>query len=688
MAGEIKGITIKFQGETTSLEQALKKVDASTRSIDKELSKVNKGLKFSPTSVELWRQKQELLTTKISETEDRLQALKDAQAKLDGDKNVDKTSDEYRELQREIVTTESKLKTFKGQLVKIGNYKLKALSEQFKNVSSKLQDVGDKFKGVSKVAAGVLGAMGTAAYKAGEAADELNTMSTIYGISTEELQKYKKASELLDVSVEDIAKSHQKLGKNMYNAKNGSKTMAKAFKDLGIEVTNADGSFRDTDDVWQETIEKLGGMKDATKRNAIAMQLMGKSASNLNPLIEDNGETYKNVSETLKKYDLDYIDQDTLDKANEFNDSLDTIKIIGTTTFEAIGTKIATALQPHLEKVVDWVGKFAEWLNSIDPNTLAIVGVISGILAVVTPLFYILSKVFGVVSFIIGAISSFIGAIAGAIAFVTNMGGVLATLSAAFQVVVAAIGGFIASIGIVPIIIAGVVAAIIAIGVALWKNWDKIKAKAIEIKDKVVKTFTDFKKGIDDQIKMLKLAIGMRWAMIKKDITDKVNAIKTKVTSVFTTLKTKVSDIWSKIKSAMTKPIQSAKTAIANVIEKIKSLFNFNFKWPHIDLPHFSVSPKGWKAGDLLKGKIPTLGISWYDQGGIFDRPSVIGVGEKRPEFVGALDDLRKIVREESGTGDSITINVYGGNQSATEIAKEVEKKLIEMQNRRRLAWR
>ena len=44
---------------------------------------------------------------------------------------------------------------------------------------------------------------------------------------------------------------------------------------------------------------------------------------------------------------------------------------------------------------------------------------------------------------------------------------------------------------------------------------------------------------------------------------------------------------------------------------------------------------------------MPHFSVSWYDQGGIFDRPTVIGVGEKRPEFVGALDDLRFLIGDE-----------------------------------------
>ena len=126
MAGNIKGITIEFRGDTTKLDKALRQVNKETKSIDKELRAVNKSLKFNPTSVELWKQKQQLLTQKVKETTEKLDLLKQAQKKMDTD-GVDKNSAEYRELQRDIIETESKLKHFSSELKKVGNAKLQAL---------------------------------------------------------------------------------------------------------------------------------------------------------------------------------------------------------------------------------------------------------------------------------------------------------------------------------------------------------------------------------------------------------------------------------------------------------------------------------------------------------------------------------------------------------------------------------
>ena len=168
-SGNIKGITIVFDGDTTKLGKALKDIDSKTRSLDKELRQVNNGLKFNPTNVELWRQKQQLLSEKVDETKKRLDALKLAQKEMDA-QGVDKNSAQYRELQREIITTESKLGNFKKQLAEVGNANLKALSQGFAEAGSKIESAGQSLKGLSIAAAGVVASLGAISYKAGVAA--------------------------------------------------------------------------------------------------------------------------------------------------------------------------------------------------------------------------------------------------------------------------------------------------------------------------------------------------------------------------------------------------------------------------------------------------------------------------------------------------------------------------------------
>lgn len=561
MAGNIKGITIEFQGDTTKLDKALRQIKNSTKDIDSELKQVNKALKFNPTSVELWRQKQDLLKQKIKETENNLKELKSIQAQMDA-KGVDKNSEAYRRVQREIIEAESKLKMFNNELRKVGQVNLRAMSEQFKDMGNKLTAAGQAMRGLSTAAAAVAASIGAVTVKSGKWADDINTMSKVYSIGTKELQQYSAAAELVDVDVETIAKSHLKLTKQMNSAADGTGASAEAFEKLGISVTNSDGSLRDADAVWQDTISALGQVSNETERDALAMQLMGKSAQELNPLIEDGGETYKNLADTLAKYDLDYIDQSTLDQANAFNDSLDTIKATGMVAFQQIGTQLAAYLAPAMEKVVDLVGRLAGWFANLSPETQAIIAGIAGFVAVLAPLLIGLGKI----SFAISSIMSLMATVGPAIA------------------------GVIGTLGPIVLVIAGVVAA----GIALYKNWDTIKAKALQFANNVKAAWTKF----------------------KADTITQFNAIK----------------------NAIVAPIQNAINKVKAIIHKVKSFFPIKVGnvFGHIKLPHFNITGKF----SLNPPSIPKVSIDWYKTGGIFDSPSVIGVGEAGSEAVVPLNKL------------------------------------------------
>lgn len=636
MAGSIKGITIEFDGNTTKLDKALKDVDRSTSKIDKELKQVNNALKFNPKNVELLRQKQELLSKKIEETTKRLDMLKQTQAKVDSGE-IEMSAEDYRTLQREIITTESKLKTFNGQLDKtsktIKGMDMQKVSEKFKGIGEGLTNAGNAMKPISAAGAAVTAGLGAMAVKAGMSADDLNTLAKVTGIGTKDLQKYAAAADLVDVSVEALAKGNQKLKQNMYNASQGSKTQQKAFKALGISVTDSNGNLRDSDDVFQEVITALGKMDNETERDALAMKLMGKSAAELNPLLADQGETYKAVSDTLKKYNLDYLDQETLDKANQFNDSLDTMKAIGTVAFQTVGAQLAGYLAPALEKMVDLFGRFASWLGNLSPQVLTVIGIVGSVIAVIAPLLLILGKI----SFAISSIT-----------------GLMGTLGLSFGAIAGPIGIAIAAI-----------AAIIAIGVLLYKNWDKIKAKAAEIKKNLIN----------------------QWNTIKSKVVGAVNSLKNSLSSAWNSIKATVSAKWNAIKEAITKPIQTAKDKVKGIIDKIKGIFPINIGriLSNIETPHFSLQWGTKDFGKLGSVKYPTgFNVSWWKTGGIFDSPSIIGIGEAGPEAVVPLDKLwNKLDAMQSGQ----TNNFYITGDDPKQIAKEVERILIRNTKNKRLAF-
>ena len=382
----IKGITVEFAGDTTKLDKALREVRNTAKDLDRELSQVNKALKFNPGNATLLAQKQTVLKEKIEATAKSLDDLKDMQKQLDA-QGVDENSEAYRELQREIITTESKLKHYKSELAKVnaqtsGIYKL---GEAFEKTGKKIENAGRKLAPVSKAAAAVAGALGTITYKAGQAADDLNTLSKQTGISTKDLQLYAAAADLTDVSVEAMAKTHQKLKKNMLGAMDGTNEQAQYFEQLGIDITNADGSLRDANEVFDETIAALGKMENETERDAIAMAIFGKSANELNPIIEDGGATYAKVAKLMEEHGLEPVDQEALDKANEFNDQIDTIKLMFAQAVQIIGTKIAGTLLPAMKKVTEYAGKLAEKLSKLSGKNLTKILGLSSALAGLAP---------------------------------------------------------------------------------------------------------------------------------------------------------------------------------------------------------------------------------------------------------------------------------------------------------------
>jgi phage-related protein len=150
------------------------------------------------------------------------------------------------------------------------------------------------------------------------------------------------------------------------------------------------------------------------------------------------------------------------------------------------------------------------------------------------------------------------------------------------------------------------------------------------------------------------------WSGVSSLFTNTVNGIKNTVSNVWSSILGVTTTVWNNIKSAIMTPINAAVNFVKEQIDKIKGFFDrLDIKFPHIKLPHFSIEGEF----SLKPPSVPHLGVSWYASGGIFNRPSVIGVGEAGTEAVlpiDRLDDLmaKAIEKAKGGSGSGLTLHI------------------------------
>ena len=614
MANRIKGITIEIDGNTTPLQKSLKDVDSSLKNTQTQLKDVEKLLKLDPSNVDLLKQRHELLGKAVEDTKKRQEELKKAleDSKTAGDTKY--SQEQQDALQRELIETTQKLKDLEKEY--------KSSSPTLQSISAKTGELSEKTKGLSIAAGAAAGGMVAMAVSAGKTADELLTTARNTGFSVEELQKLKYASDLVDVSYETMTGSIQKLTKNMSEENT-------ALAQLGISVTDENGNMRDAVDVWYEAIEALGQVENGTERDKLSMDLFGKSAMEMSGIVDDGGAALRALGEEAENAGL-IMSEDAVQGAGEFNDALDKLKATAMASFSEAGATLAETLLPALEKLIGVVTDVLEWFGNLDGTTQTIILTILALVAALSP--------------VLGLISTLTG------------------LAAALNV------SMLPMIGTIGLIVAGI-AAVIAIGVTLYKNWDTIKQKAVELWQNLTATFTN----------------------IWHSITDKVTAIWNTVTSTF-----------NKIKTAIMTPIQSAVDFVKGVVDKIKNFFNFKIELPHIKLPHFGIYPPGWKLGDLLKGVIPSLGINWYakamSNGMILDRPTIFGMqngqllggGEAGAEVVVGANSLMGMIQKATRPQASpvnVSVVVNGNVENYDELAETIGEKLQQQMARQAKAW-
>ena len=579
-AQRVKGITIEIDGDATGLDKALKDVNSSISSTQKELRDVNKLLQLDPGNAELIAQKQRLLGNAIADVKTKLDTLKIAseqanEALASGSIN----QNQYDALQREIVDTTNQLKRFEAQQREIGKD-----TSGLEKFSSKCQQLGESLKAVSAAATLALAGITGMAVEAGKMADDLNTMAKQTGLSTEALQKMAYASDLIDVDMNTITSSISKMKRSL-------ESQAETFDQIGVKVKDQKGEYRDIESIFYETVQALGNIKNETERDTLAMKIFGKSADELAGLIDDGGQALRDLGDEAKNMDR-LIPQETLDAANEFNDTLDRLKATLKADFAKAGTQMAAALAPAFKQIASAVMVAADALSNINPAVLAVV---AGILLIVAAAAKFLIA--------IGKIATGISALQTALPVLSEV--ISSTVIPSLLQLNATIASFAAN----PVVLGAlaIVAALALIGIAVYeviKNWDDITAATDaamnNIKTSVEKTsvgatmirqFEGIKNAAKDSMSTVESTFESSGGGIKGAVEaafsgategaksylaslvgiskDQLNALINLFGSVGKDIVSKVREKFSEIKEAMVSKIKEAVDSVINYIKEL-----------------------------------------------------------------------------------------------------------------------
>ena len=352
-------------------KQAISEIGSAMKVLDSEMRKVSSAYAQNADSVEALSAKNDVLERKISTQTEKIEYLRAA---------LQQSAEKYGEADKRTMQWQTSLNNAEAELNNLNN-QLDENKQKIADSGKEMGNLGDVVNGLtsklgiqlpdsmkqsmnamgsldasSLALAGGFAAVATAIVKVEKAmismtkesasfADNIITLSMQTGQSTQQLQEFAYASELIDVSVDTLQGSLTKLTNNMQDTMNGTGNAKASFEALGVSVTNADGSMRSANDVFYETIDALGQVKNETERDAMSMDIFGRSAQDLNPLIIQGSKTLKAYAD--EAHNMGYVlDDEALSALGAVDDAYQRLQ----KTQEGVKNQLAVEFAPYLEE--------------------------------------------------------------------------------------------------------------------------------------------------------------------------------------------------------------------------------------------------------------------------------------------------------------------------------------------------
>ena len=474
--------------------------------------------------------------------------------------------------------------------------------KQSEDAGSKFEKLGTVCKAVGAAVGVAFAAVSAAAVAAGKAlvdmsvsgaayADTVLTESTVTGIATDKLQEYMYAAELVDVSTETLTKSMAKQIKSMKSATDGSSSYVEAYERLGVAVTDANGNMRDSDTVYWELIDSLGKVQNETERDALAMTLLGKSAQELNPLIEAGAGRMQELGDQARAAGY-VISDEVLAAYGALDDNIQYLKVNAEGAKNALGTVLLPVLTELSGTGVELLGEFTKGI--VDAN--GDIGKMSEVIGAVLP--KALDAVMEYVPELLEVVASIVGALGQAIIdnlpiivdsasqiLLSILEGLIAGLpqiaGGALQLILALVGGIVENL---PMLVETAAQVIVTIATGIADALPTLIPTLVSVVMQMVQTLvenlpllldaalqliTGLAQGLLDAIPVLIAALPEIINGIITFLLDSIPQIIETGIQLLTSLVTALPEIITAIVEAIPKIIDGIITAVLNAIPQI-----------------------------------------------------------------------------------------------------------------------
>lgn len=660
---KIAGITIELDADTSKVVKGMdavaKKVDAVGQSLQKVGTSLSKNLTapivaVGAASVKAFNEVDEgldTITQKTGATGEEAEAMGEIMKNLATSIPTDfKTAGEaVGEVSTKFGVTGDELESLSGQFVKFAQLNNTDVSNSIDSVQKALSAYGLG----AESAEGFLDRLNKTAQETGADVDKLST-----GIVSN-ATAFREMGLSIDESVVFMGQL-ERSGANSETVLNG---MRKALKNATAEGKPLDVALAELQNTILNGTDSMDGL-------TAAYDIFGKSGDQIYGAVKDGTINFVDLATAMTDAGNSVSDtfEGTLDPTDEFKTTMNELKVVGAD----VGGTLLQMVIPVIRQVGEIITKVKEAWEGLSPETQQMIIKAAGIVAAVGPVLVVIGKVVSGISSIISIGSALVAAIG--------------AISAPVVAVVAVIGG------------------LIAIGVALYKNWDEICAWAGRVKDKVTESWNNMKQNVSES-----------WNNMKQNAANAMDAIKNKVEQngggIKGVLKTAVEgyvNLWKagfeqinnltggklgealnavsskleQIKNTFTSVFEGAKQVVSNAINYIRGLLSGELSFPHIRLPHFSISGRL----SLDPPSVPHINVDWYKKA--MNNPymlngatifgamngNLLGGGEAGSEMVVGTNKLMQMIARAKG-GETVINNQFTINatdKDPQELAQEI----------------